>query len=73
MRKSNRPIFVGDDLTAGQRQLLFELKKRTDIFTKVIYRDGTVRCEKKEGGWRHFSYLHELQKLQLAATTGTKD
>lgn len=72
MRKANRPIFVGDDLTAGQRQLLYELKK-TNLFTKVAFRDGAVRCQKKDGGWRQFTYLHEVQKLQPSSTTGTSD
>jgi ABC-type phosphate transport system auxiliary subunit len=63
MRKNNKPVYIGDDMTAGQRQLMYELKKRKDLFTKVVYRDGTMRCLKPDGGWRNFGYLHELEKL----------
>ena len=63
MREKKTRIFVGDDLTPGQRRLLFELKQRTDLFIGAVIRDGAVRCFKKGGGFRQFAYLHELQKL----------
>jgi hypothetical protein len=64
MREKKNSIFIGDDLTVGQRKLLFELKKRTDLFSGAVIRDGAVRCFKKGGdGIRQFAYLHELEKL----------
>lgn len=69
MRDTRRPIFVGDDLTVGQRSLLFQLKQRKDLFSKILFRDGVVRCLKADGGWRSFCYLHELEGLPPTATT----
>lgn len=59
----NASVFIGDDLTVGQRKLLYELKQRKDIFEKVVFRDGVVRCLKRGGGWQQFAFLHEMQKL----------
>ena len=67
IHETNNDIFVGDDLTVGQRKLLYELKQRTDLFGKVLFRDGTVRCAKKDGGWRQFCYLNELCNLPPAS------
>ena len=63
MREQKTQTYIGDDLTVGQRRLLFELKKRTDLFQRAMIRDGVVRCIQKNGGIRQFAYLHELQKL----------
>ena len=68
IHESHPTVFVGDDLTVGQRKLLYELKRRNDLYNKVIFRDGAVRCLKKDGGWRQFVYLHELQKLPANGT-----
>ena len=69
MRKNKELVYIGDDMTAGQRQLMYELKKRKDLFSKVMYRDGTMRCLKLDGGWRNFGYLHELEKLPAQQNT----
>jgi hypothetical protein len=75
MREIGRPIYIGDDLTVGQRALLAKLKQRTDLFNKVQLRDGSVRCLKKDGSWRSFCYLYELKHLPALAiptiTAGT--
>ena len=65
MRESKNNIFIGDDLTVGQRKLMFELKKRVDLFNGAVIRDGAVRCFKKGGGIRQFAYLHELDRTAL--------
>ena len=70
MREKGNHAYIGDDLTIGQRQLFYELKKRTDLFTGAIIRDGAVRCFKKGGGIRQFVYLHELQKLPPTRNDG---
>lgn len=74
MRDARRPIFVGDDLTVGQRSLLAQLKLRTDLFSKVLFRDGIARCMKKDGSWRSFSYLYELESLPpMTAADGNNE
>lgn len=70
MRDESQPVYVGDDLTPGQRKLIYELKKRSDLFNKVIFRNGVIKCFHKDGkGLRQFSYLHEMDKLPSAQPT----
>ena len=69
MRESKRPVYIGDDLSVGHRKLLYELKRRADLLVKVMFRDGSVRCLRKNGGWQQFAYLHELDKLPPIANS----
>ena len=73
MRDQKSGIFVGDDLTVGQRTLLFELKKRTDLFTGAVIRDGAVRCFKKGGGIRRFALSARAAKTAADADIERSD
>ena len=72
MQESGSQIYIGDDLTLGQRNLLYKLKQRKDLYNKVQFRNGSVRCQKKDGSWSSFSYLHELKRLpQIPASSSS--
>ena len=65
-------VYVGEDLTVGQRKLLYELKQRKDLFQKAVFRDNAVRCLKIGGGWQQFAYLRDLQKLPKRTTDSAR-